>query len=216
MSTAREEILAALRDKERGGATPPAPWRSRQQFGDLAARFTATLTGLHGEVIRAASAEEALDRLGDVLRDLGAARVVANDEPPLAGVDLAARWPGIAWHVVGRTEGDLRAFCAGADAGITGADAALAETGSVIVSSGPGRSRMASLLPPVHIALIAAGCLTSDILTWAAARSGDLPASVTAISGPSKTADIEQTLAIGMHGPKRVIAILYGEPGETT
>ncbi len=211
MSTAREEILTALRGKERGEATLPAPWRSRQRFDDLAARFTATLTGLHGEVIRAASADEALDRLGDVLRDLGATRVVANDEPPLSGVDLAARWPGIAWHVVGRTDGDLRAFCASADAGVTGADAALAETGSVVVSSGPGRSRMASLLPPVHIALVAVERLTSDILTWATARSGDLPANVIAISGPSKTADIEQTLAIGMHGPKRVIVILYGE-----
>lgn len=211
MSTAREEILTSLRSRERGGTPLPAPWRSRQQFDDLAARFTETLTGLHGEVIRAASAAEALDRLGDALRDLGAARVVANDELPLAGVDLAARWPGIAWHVVGRTEGDLRAFCAGADAGVTGADAALAETGSVIISSGPGRSRMASLLPPVHIALVTAERLSSDILTWAAARSGDLPANVTVISGPSKTADIEQTLAIGMHGPKRVIVILYGE-----
>lgn len=211
MSTAREEILAALRSKERGGMPLPAPWRSRQQFDDLAARFAETLTGLYGEVIRAASADEALDRLGDVLRDLGAARVVVNDEPPLADVDLAVRWPGIAWHVVGRTEGDLRAFCAGADAGVTGADAALAETGSVVVSSGPGRSRLVSLLPPVHIALVPVSCLTSDILTWAAARSGDLPASVTVISGPSKTADIEQTLAIGMHGPKRVIVILYGE-----
>jgi L-lactate utilization protein LutC len=210
MSTAREEILTALRGQQRGGDSRPAPWRSRQQFDDLAARFTATLTSLHGEVIGAASAAEALDRLGDVLRDLGAARVVVNDEPPLAGVDLAARWPGIAWHVVGRTEGDLRAFCAGADVGVTGADAALAETGSVILSSGPGRGRLVSLLPPVHIALVAAGCLTSDILTWAAARSGELPANVILISGPSKTADIEQTLAIGMHGPKRMIAILYG------
>lgn len=210
MSTAREEILTALRGKERGGSSAPAPWRSRQQFDDLAARFTETLTGLNGEVIRAASADEALDRLGDVLHGLGAARVVANDEPPLAGVDLAARWPGITWHVVGRTEGDLRTFCANADAGVTGADVALAETGSVIISSGPGRGRMASLLPPVHIALVAAERLTSDILTWAAARSGDLPANLTVISGPSKTADIEQTLAIGMHGPKRMIVILYG------
>ncbi|MBP8973485.1 MAG: lactate utilization protein [Anaerolineae bacterium] len=211
MSTAREEILATLRNKERGGMPLPAPWRSRQQFDDLAARFTATLTGLHGEVIRAASADEALDRLGDVLRELGAARVVANDEPPLAGVDLAVRWPSIAWHVVGRTDGDLRTFCADADAGVTGAEAALAETGSVVVRSGPGRSRMASLLPPVHIALVAAERLTSDILTWTAARSGDLPANVIVISGPSRTADIEQTTALGMHGPKRVIVILYGE-----
>ncbi|MGQ9850339.1 MAG: LutC/YkgG family protein [Aggregatilineaceae bacterium] len=213
MSTAREEILSAVRGRVRRGEGVPAPWRSRQHFDDLAARFSSTLTALYGEVIRAASAEEALDRLGNVLRDLGARRVVVNDEPPLSGVDLAARWPEITWHVVGRTDGDLRTFCAGADAGITGTVAALAETGSVVVNSGPGRSRLVSLLPPVHIALVPASCLVSDLLTWAAARSGEWPANVTVISGPSKTADIEQTLAIGMHGPKRVIAILYGESG---
>ncbi|GIV81988.1 MAG: hypothetical protein KatS3mg051_1342 [Anaerolineae bacterium] len=211
MTDAREEILGAVRGRVRRGAGVPAPWRSRQHFEDLAARFSQTLTALHGEVIRADSAEDALNRLGNVLTNLGATRVVVNDEPPLSGVDPTTRWPEIAWHVVGRTAGDLRAFCAGADAGVTGAVAALAETGSVVISSGPGRSRMVSLLPPVHIALVPLSCLTSDLLTWAAARSGAWPANVTVISGPSKTADIEQTTAIGMHGPKRVIAILYGE-----
>lgn len=211
MSNARDDILNALRGRVRRGESVPAPWRSRQHFADLVARFTDTLTALYGEVIRAGSADDALNRLGNVLNNLGATRVAANDEAPLSGVDLAARWPDIAWHIVGRTDGDLRAFCAGADAGVTGADAALAETGSIVVSSGPGRSRLVSLLPPVHIALVPVSSLTSDLLTWAAARSGELPANVTVISGPSRTADIEQTLAIGMHGPKRVIVILYGE-----
>ncbi len=211
MNTAREDILNALRGRVRRSESPPAPWQSRQHFDDPIARFADTLTSLYGEVIRATNADDALNRLGNVLTNLGATRVAVNDEPPLAGVDLAARWPDITWHIVGRTEGDLKSFCADADAGVTGAIAALAETGSIVVSSGPGRSRLVSLLPPVHIALVPVSCLTTDLLTWAAARAGEWPANVVAITGPSRTADIEQTTALGMHGPKRVIAILYGE-----
>jgi L-lactate dehydrogenase complex protein LldG len=112
---------------------------------------------------------------------------------------------------VGQTPGDLKAVCAAADVGISGADAALAETGSVVISSGPGRSRLATLLPPVHVALVSTTLLTSDLFTWTAARQGDLPANVVLVSGPSKTADIEQVLAIGVHGPKRFIVVLYDD-----
>jgi L-lactate dehydrogenase complex protein LldG len=59
------------------------------------------------------------------------------------------------------------------------------------------------------VAVVSAGCLTTDVFTWAAAR-GDLPASLNLIGGPSKTGDIAQTLAVGMHGPKRFIVVLYG------
>ena len=135
--------------------------------------------------------------------------MAVNAEPPLDGIDLAARWPNVEWHVTGQSSGDLRAFCAAADAGITGVDAALAETGTIVVSSGPGKSRLVSLLPPVHIALVPTSSLTVDLFTWTAARGGAMPASVTLISGPSKTADIEQVMAIGVHGPKRLIVILY-------
>ncbi len=112
--------------------------------------------------------------------------------------------------MAGQKDGDLRAFCAGADAGLTGADAALAETGTLVVSSGPGRSRLVSLLPAVHIALVPTACLTADLFTWTASRGGGMPASITLISGPSKTADIEQVMAIGVHGPKRLVVILFG------
>ncbi len=206
--TDREQILASLRQQERAVTHPPA-WETRRRFDDLAERFTASLTAGAGEVHRAASLAEALEILGQLLAELPARQVAVNAEPPVEGIDLAARWPNVEWHVTGHSSGDLRAFCAAADAGITGVDAALAETGTIVVSSGPGKSRLVSLLPPVHIALVPTSSLTVDLFTWTAARGGAMPASVTLISGPSKTADIEQVMAIGVHGPKRLIVVLY-------
>ena len=204
----RDQILTTLSQQARAVSHPPA-WQSRRQFDDLAERFDASLTAAHGEVQRAGSLAEALDLLGRVLAGLGAERVAVNAEPPLDSVDLAGRWPQIEWRVAGQDDDDLRAFCAAADAGLTGVDALLAETGTIVVSSGPGRSRLVPLLPPVHIALAPTSRLTTDLFTWTAGRSGAMPSSLTLISGPSKTADIEQTMAIGVHGPKRLIVILY-------
>ncbi|HSN76056.1 MAG TPA: lactate utilization protein [Anaerolineae bacterium] len=206
--TDRDKILATLRQQTRAVSYPPA-WQSRRQFDDLAQRFDASLTAAHGEVLRAGSLDEALDVLSRTLVELSAQRVAINAEPPLDGIDLVERWPGIEWRVAGQEGKDLRAFCAVADAGVTGVDAALAETGAIVVSSGPGKSRLVPLLPPVHIALAPSSRLTTDLFTWTAVRGGAMPSSVTLISGPSKTADIEQTMAIGVHGPKRLIVILY-------
>ncbi len=206
--TDHEQILASLRKQERAVTHPPA-WETRRCFNDLAERFTASLTAGAGEVHRAAGLAEALDVLGQLLAELPARQVAVNAEPPLDGIDLAARWPDVVWYITGQSSTEQRAFCATADAGITGVDAALAETGTLVVSSGPGRSRLVSLLPPVHIALVATSCLTTDIFTWTATRGGAIPSSITLISGPSKTADIEQVIAIGVHGPKRLIVILY-------
>jgi L-lactate utilization protein LutC len=204
----RDQILAALRPQIRA-VDDPIAWQSRRQFDDLAERFATSLTAAHGEVHRAAGLDEALDLLGNVLAGLGAERAAANVEPPLDGVDLAGRWPHIDWRMAVQGGDDLRAFYAAADAGITGVDAALAETGTIVVSSGPGKSRLVPLLPPVHIALAPTSKLTTDLFTWTAGRSGAMPSALTLISGPSKTADIEQTMAIGVHGPKRLIVILY-------
>ena len=123
---------------------------------------------------------------------------------------LAARFSACTWYVVGQSEGDLREFAATADVGLSGADAALAETGTIAVSSRRKQSRLATLLPPIHAVLFSASLLTTDIFTWVAERKGEHPSNVTLISGPSKTADIEQTLAVGVHGPKRLVVFLYG------
>ena len=207
--TAREEILGRLKRAAHEEDHPPA-WQSRRNFGDLAGRFADSLTAVKGEVIRAKNLDEAWAELDKLLGQFQAHKVVANDEPPLSEIDLPGRWPMPEWHIVGRSQGDLREFCALADVGLSGASAALAETGSIVIESGAGRSRMATLLPPVHIALVATSLLTADIFTWVASRPrSSMPAGLTLVSGPSKTADIEQTLAIGVHGPKRLIVLLY-------
>ncbi len=207
---AREEILSRLNKQNKESELPPA-WQSRRQYDDLAQQFVDRLTANKGEVYRASSLEEGLARIGRLLTELKARKVVANAEPPFVGVDLPARWPDIDWYIVDQNHGDLRAFCAGADVGLSGADVALAETGSLIINSGPGKSRLATLLPTVHLALVPTSCLTTDIFTWTAARQDPPPANMVIVSGPSKTADIEQTMAVGIHGPKRFIAVLYDD-----
>lgn len=202
----REEILGRLRNQAREAEWPPV-WQSKRAFEDLAVRFTDSLTAVKGEVRRAESLDRAWQEVGHILEEVGAQAVVANHE--WQAEDFTRRWPDCEWHLVGHTEGDLRSFCARADVGLSGAEAALAETGSIVVESGSEKSRLATLLPPVHVALVSTSCLVPDIFTWTAARSGKMPANVTLISGPSKTADIEFTLTIGVHGPKRLIVVLY-------
>ena len=125
-----------------------------------------------GEALHASTLEEAVGLLGDLLREIKAKRIVVNNVQPMSGLGLDCRLPDpdIEWHFVGQTDGDMRQFCAAADVGISGADAALAETGSIIISSGPGRSRLATLLPPIHIALVSISLLTTDLITWTAVR----------------------------------------------
>jgi L-lactate utilization protein LutC len=162
-----------------------------------------------GEVYRAESLEGAMVVLSGILEEIEAKSAVYNDQPPLSELDLPNHLPTIDWRMAGEESDAFRAFSARADVGLTGVEAALAETGTAVVSSGPGRSRLTPLLPPVHIALTGTSQLTADIFTWTASRNGKPQASVTLISGPSKTADIEQKMAIGVHGPKRFIVILY-------
>lgn len=211
----RQKILNRLKAHKRD-VTPPMPWQSHRNFDELAAQFTLALQKANGEVRRAESLEAAVLEISAVLEEIEARTAVFNDQSPLNSLNLPGRWPQIAWRMAGEQAGDdFRAFCAAADIGLTGVDAALAETGTAVVSSGPGRSRLTPLLPPVHLALVATSQLTADLFTWTAARKGAAtaspPAAMTLISGPSKTADIEQTMSIGVHGPKRFVVILYDD-----
>lgn len=210
MTATREALMARLKAAKREVAMP-GPWVSQRRYADLVGQFELALTAAHGEVMRAADFEGALEKVGVVLEEVQAKAVAVNPQSPLDGVAWSARLPGYDWHVVGRDGRDTRQFCIDADVGVTMGMVGLAETGSVAVQSGGDASRYVPLLPPVHIALLPESRLTSDLFTWSAGR-GDgfqLPASWVFISGPSKTADIEQTLSIGVHGPKRFVAIVY-------
>ena len=206
----RDEILERLR-KRTSKVEMPGAWQSQRNFPDLAERFTASLTAVRGEVRRTENLEAALVEVDTILNEISAKSVVANNETPLSEVGLEERWQEREWYVVGQTQGDLQGFCARADAGLSGVEAALAETGSLVVHSGVGKSRLATLLPPMHIALVPVSCLVPDIFIWTASRNKEvpMPSNLNLISGPSKSADIEFTLTLGVHGPKRLVAVLY-------
>ncbi len=94
--------------------------------------------------------------------------------------------------------------------GLTGAHAALAESGTLVLVGGPGRGRLASLLPPVHIAIVPERRMRPSlaVLVREEPRLLDGGSNVVLVSGPSRTADIEMTLSHGVHGPKHIHVIL--------
>lgn len=97
--------------------------------------------------------------------------------------------------------------------GITGVFCAIAETGTLVVLSGPRTPPSASLLPETHIAVLERERIVATMEdAWALVRGeeGGMPRAVNFISGPSRTADIEQTVTLGAHGPYRVHIIVVG------
>ncbi len=96
------------------------------------------------------------------------------------------------------------------DLGLTGAEAGFAESGSIVVRSGPGRPRMASLIPLVHVALLPKNRIYRSLSHWAKEEAATMAAAsnLVFITGPSRTGDIEQYLNLGVHGPKHVHVVL--------
>lgn len=185
-----------------------APGAADIPTNELAAKFSRELTALHGEVALVGSAEEAEARLAS---ELGEKRVVAWSQAELrraSGLDLmswAARWKG-------PDAPDFRAAALEADVGVTGVDAAIADTGTLVLSAGVGRPRSVSLLPRLHIALVKESQLVARMGAALGQYAGRPPSAVHFISGPSRTSDIENDLSIGVHGPARVLAIVIREP----
>lgn len=97
--------------------------------------------------------------------------------------------------------------------GITGAFCAVAETGTLVMLSGPATPPAVSLVPETHVAVVPVERIVEALEdAWALLRAerGKPPRAVNLISGPSRTADIEQTVTLGAHGPSRVHVILMG------
>jgi L-lactate dehydrogenase complex protein LldG len=93
-------------------------------------------------------------------------------------------------------------------AGVSTALYGLADTGSVVLASGPDEPRRNSLLPDVHVTLLAEDRILPGLDDVFAALGSDLPSSLAIVTGPSRSADIEQKLAVGVHGPREVHVVL--------
>lgn len=204
--SSRDAILNALRAARRPfGDLPPAPadYLHVTPPGEgtpaaLTAQFVREAQALHATVYQSRDAAEALAQLLALLANEPAVLAWAWDAIPLPGLRDGLAAAGIT--VADDDDVTVRV-------GISGANAALAATGTLILYSGAGRARATSLLPPVHIAVITADQIVADFESWiAAAKAAGLDrfrqaANIIAISGPSRTADIAMELILGMHGP---------------
>lgn len=198
---------------------PPPPVAGTEA---MTAVFRARLEALGGTMDVVAGAEEARQAAVAIARRAGDDErlFVAWSDDPLAGA-VAAALVAEGWRRIDHTEsrnaadrtahGLELARCA---VGLTGADAALASTGSLVLHTGEGRGRLTSLLPPVHIALVPSGRLVWDLAHWLhTSPKIDLSSNLVIVTGPSRTADIEMTLTRGVHGPRDVHVVLVNDAG---
>jgi L-lactate dehydrogenase complex protein LldG len=96
-------------------------------------------------------------------------------------------------------------------AGVSMALYGLADTGSVVLAASPEEPRANSLLPAVHVSLLAEDRILPGLDELFEAVGGDLPSALAIVTGPSRSADIEQKLVVGVHGPGEVHVVLIGE-----
>src|SRR5262249_38763881 len=117
--------------------------------------------------------------------------------------------------VTGLPEEGCRDRFFAADLGVSGVDYLVAETGSVVVLTGPDGPRSLSLLPPVHVAVAHRSQILPDLFdvfgpeVWS--TRARMPSCLTLITGPSKTGDIELRLVTGVHGPGEIHVVLVTE-----
>jgi L-lactate dehydrogenase complex protein LldG len=209
----RDEILERVRTalgRHAGELAPdPPPARIRIPEVSRADRISSLLTrvdALAGRGRRAATCEEAGER---VRTALGSRSAVASNAPLLEKCGIT-RLPGVRSGIANREE--LRELCASAEVGITSADYALADTGTLVMLSSPQEARMISLLPPAHIAVVPGERILSglDELFSILPNPAETSSSMVLITGPSRTADIEQILVRGVHGPGEITVVAIG------
>ena len=184
---------------------------------DRIALFAGRCTSSGGEV-HFAEGPEALERLLDALLEDGS-RVAIAGAQSLAdrlGIDLSTLLPR---SCEGTKAGELEQDeLFNLDTAITGTELGIAETGSLLLFSEGDGARLASLVPENHIALLWPDQIVPDLLDAAAflkkMGTGGHPGGMTLISGPSKTADIELSLVVGVHGPARLHVIIMGREPE--
>lgn len=213
--SSRERILGQLRQRTARpfpDAVPPDAYRP------VVPREDVSPAGLRRRFVEEArragcvvhEAESAAAAVAAIVAIVGADAAISSwdlGHVPLPGLAAALDVAGVA-----RVGQD-----AAVRVGLTGADAALAATGSLVLLSGPGRPRAASLLPPVHVAVVTAERIVADLESWWAAQAVDglagvrQSSSVVVVTGPSRTADIAMQLVMGMHGPREVHVVLVDD-----
>jgi L-lactate dehydrogenase complex protein LldG len=195
--------------------------RLRENRPQLLDRFT-DMAGKGGwNVHRVSGVEAAIGRVDSLIGELEPEQVVRSGQPVFddVPVDTVLEWRGIEVTPIVRGETAererLREVIRHAEVGLTGTDYALAETGSLVIMPRRGLSRLVSLVPPVHIALVRPEEVLDTLHDLFLLRrleyyrrGGEMGSYLNFITGPSRTADIEMTIVQGVHGPRAVHLIL--------
>lgn len=216
----REEILHRIRkglgkgEGARKDADAPEPVTSPGDGGlskdDLAAVFAESLSGINTSVYRA-NREGVLEFVTGFFRERGAESFSIWETEYLKSLGFKESLEGMG---LGLAPAENKSEIANSGVGITEADYALADTGSLVLLSAPEKPRGVSLIPPVHLAIVRKENILSDIgelfgLLNEIYESPDaIPACTTFITGPSRTADIELNLTLGVHGPKELHVLI--------
>ena len=213
----RDVILNAVRealDTNEKPAIERLPDPSRAGLGvthqELIGRFIEEVEAVSGRVHRVADIDSGARQLETLIR-------ASKTESLVVSRDSMAR--AVSTRVMGRHRiidpEDDRDAIAKANMGLTGVRLAIAEHGTLMLAPEDDHGRLAALLPPHHVAVVR----ESELVGTLAEAIGQLesepqPATITFVSGPSRTADIEQTLVIGIHGPALLDILLIENPQE--
>jgi L-lactate dehydrogenase complex protein LldG len=182
----------------------PPPVRLRILEVDMEARISSMMGRVEA---LAGVARRTSDPCRFVAQAIAGKTAVASNAPYLAECGITGL-PGVRSGIVQLDE--LRAVCASVDVGITSADYALADTGTLVMLAGPHEARLVSLLPPAHIAVVPRDRILTglDELFSVLPRPAEQTSSMVLITGPSRTADIEQILVRGVHGPGQITVVI--------
>lgn len=194
--TSRDQMLTRVRSalgKSGDEPVPPVWLDPNHPDPNAAAIFAEALTALGGKVIEAAGLKEAREILRPLLEGH---RVIASAAPIIKACGIETAFS--------------REACADAEIGLTSADFAIADTGTLVFLTEP---RLISLLPPRHIAVIerAKILMSLDELFSRVPQPGALSSSMVLATGPSRTADIEMRLVRGVHGPGEVTVVIVAD-----
>lgn len=177
--------------------------------------FRARAEAVSAEVLRVASAAAAVDAVVGVLErerveDAPGARAVWCEGQLLSGLldrgELVRRVPGLSFDVTKERAADSRV-------GVSEFDWALAATGTLAQDATDPRLRLASTLPETHVALVRTSSLIPDLECLLARVDPRKARYLACVTGPSRTADIERVLTIGVHGPRKLVVVLVDGAG---
>jgi L-lactate dehydrogenase complex protein LldG len=220
----RAEFMESIRHRTRTGRYKPthAPdiaWtpgeepRESAPIEDPPARFIEELEALGGHAKRVENLEGAREYVLSLARERGAERLIRWDVEELEelGVDEPLAEAGVE-VTLWRDLEDFREVAARADIGLSTAEWAIADTGSLVLTSGPGKGRTVTLLPPTYVAVVPSEKVLRTVPEAVEKYAGDggLPANVVFHTGPSRSGDIEMEIFVGMHGPGDVHVVLVG------